>query len=497
MQKQSAYFVEEREIDIKTMLRQSLKHWRVVLIGAVIGAVLACGVKYKADTAAAQAAINNQIEAANAPEVTIEYLEGLLGENHAAAVWNAAEYWAYIEDKKEYMEKSVWFNLNAYEENAVYLSYQVQSAEPLRMISSCGRYLNGTEMAESIIEEMGLKIETKYVTELLSMPLTDNATYFTVKVCADNKEECEALADCVEKLMGNYTRLLEQEDGVTQIRFVERDSRVVTDETLANTQVAYDVELYNMLNVCNSYIAGFDGNQLQLYKMLLEKGTETGISIYADVNEEDEENVKDTPAVEIDTTIHVKPNVTVTLIGFFAGGIAAYAILMLLYTISPSIHGTDEMKYLFGLSNLGTMNTIMIGKKRICFIVDHWIDRLSRGRKNSLDYEQQLELIVANIRVVCEKQGVHQVFAFGSDIRKIPEVSLKNIQTKLKEHGISIEYGEGILMNPESLEQASKIGAVIVFEVDEKTKCEEIAKELNVCRQSGIKILGAVLTQVF
>ena len=47
MKKQNSYFVEEREIEGKKMFAQILKRWRLVLLLAVIGAVMAVAADYR------------------------------------------------------------------------------------------------------------------------------------------------------------------------------------------------------------------------------------------------------------------------------------------------------------------------------------------------------------------------------------------------------------------------------------------------------------------
>lgn len=493
MQRQNAYFIKEREIDIKTMLISCIRRWRGILIAAAIGAVIACAVKYQADVSAAEAAINNQIEAANAPEITVEYLEEKLGESQVASVQNALDHWNYIERKNDYMEHSVWFNLNAYAVDAVFLTYQVSAEHPAAVINDCKRFATGEEMVNGITQDLGLSLESQYVLELLSISASDNTTCFTVRVYAENAESCALLADSVDKQMKNYAASFSA-DG-TQISLKERDAQVVVDAALAGTQAGHTGEINNMLNTFNGYMQGLGEEQHTLFELLVKENAVTSLFAGESGEEETPEGEKGTP-VEIDTTIHVRPSVRMAVIGFAAGAIAAYAVFMLLYTVSKNIHGTDEVKYLFGIPVFGTVNTITVGKKRLFGKTDLMLDRLLRGKKY-LSYEEELSLAAEKIRVYCDKQERKEIYACGVSAKNIPADCLDKLAGLLAADGIAMTYGSDVCRDKEAIKKASETGGVLLVEADEKTGCGEIAKELNICRQSGIEVIGVILAQVF
>ena len=78
MKRQNNYYVEQREVNLKRMITTVLYQWRIILVVALIAAVLMGMKQYKSDVAAEEARIQAAIAAANAPEVTVEYLESQL-----------------------------------------------------------------------------------------------------------------------------------------------------------------------------------------------------------------------------------------------------------------------------------------------------------------------------------------------------------------------------------------------------------------------------------
>ena len=87
MKKQNQYFVEEREIDLKKVLLQVLKKWRLVLILAVLGAVLAVAADYRNTKKEATEAAIAAADKVNAGPVTIESLEAKMDDYSIQRVW--------------------------------------------------------------------------------------------------------------------------------------------------------------------------------------------------------------------------------------------------------------------------------------------------------------------------------------------------------------------------------------------------------------------------
>lgn len=488
MKKQSVYFVEEREIDIKTMLWQAAKQWRIILIVALLSAILVCSLNYKADVASAQAAINNQIAAANAPEVTVESVSAQLPDERFDMVWNTVRYREYYQNKQAYMENSIWMNLNAYAIDVVYLDYQVSGESSSNVIAWASQHLLTKEFAQLVADEMGSEIDPMYITELLSVVGGDGANSFRVRVCAGSAEECNKLAACVDLILEDA--MLSVCGANTFVELANKEESMITDANLAGLQVACISELNNVLSTYNGYDSSLTELERLLVQLILADRAD-GVSMIP----EDKVVTEEKAPVEIDTTIHVKPSIVMFVVGFIAGAVFAYAVMMLLYTVSKKIHGTDEVQYLFGISVLGTMNVAAIGKKRVFGAVDKWVDTLFNGKKYQLTYAEELEMIASKIEVLCEQKNQKAIYVFGSDLHRIPEKCMEDLTKKLHNKGITMTYGRGITYDVASLQTATEIGYAVVFEVDEQTQCEEFVKELNLCRQSGIEVLGATLAR--
>lgn len=493
MKKQSHYVVEERQIDVKEMFFHTLSCWRFILLVAFIAAALVGVMKYKSDVSARQAEIQAQIDKANEPEITVEMLEEQLSNYEVQSVWNSVQCKELLKQRRTYMDSSIYFNLDAFKENVVYLTYDISSAEAENVIKELEKYLSGSAMAEKIVAEMGLDTEAVYVSELIKIEDTDAAAYFTLKVCADSAEECASLADNVEKQIASYMESLKGKEAFADlsVTLAERRADVIQDEELLAKQNEYIISYYEDMKDYKKNNSDFNDVQKSLFEKLTKGKYKIDNSLY-----EKEIEAEEKEAAEIDTTVNVKPSIAAIIAGFLAGAIAAFAIRAFLYTISKNIHGEDEVKYLFGTNVFGVVDASSHGKKRLAAPVDRLFKRFKAGSKKSLTYEEQLQLVCTNILIQCKNNGVDKVHLSGSEMKKIPAVLINTLRETLEKAGIEVSNGKGVAYDAESLMSLAEKKNGILVEVSEKTSCAEIAKELNLCRQNEINVLGVVLVEI-
>lgn len=495
MKKQNNYYVEQREIDVKRMLVQAMTHWRFILIVAVIGAVFLGVRQYQADVSAAKNNIQAQIDAANTPVPTIESVEAQLTEDAVQSVWNAVNYKLFADERTTYMKESVYMNLDAYNENVTELSYTVVSAQPAAVVLKYKEYLSGDALVTHLKEKLNLSMENKYLQELYKISACDDIANFTVKVCAGSAEECADIADAIDEILQDYMKEMQASvDGETQLALRDRAEDVVIDNELINLQASYNSEIYSNTNMYNGYYGGFSDTQKQLFQMLMEARQNGDISIYSDTKEQTEAPLSG-DASAIDTNIYVKPSVKMILTGFFAGTIIAYAVCALGYTVSKTVHGADEIKYLFGTTVFGTVRMAPYRRKKTAAAVDTAIDKLNYGRKKYLSTQQQMQMVYSNILLTCKNSEINKVYLTGSELEAIPQRCVEELRECLNEQQIELTVGKSILYDAESLMQMAKVGNAVLMEVEEKSKCEEIAKELNLCIQNQVQVIGVILTK--
>lgn len=494
MKKQNNYYVEEREIDVKRMMIQALTHWRFILTIALAGAVFLEVKQYRADVVNAKNSIQAQIDAANTPVETIESLEEQLPEFDVQNVWYAYHCKVNADGRMNYMKESVYMNLDAYNENVSFLSYHIDSEQPAAILGEYSNYLTSEELAETLNADLELSIENKYLMELYRMSSSDNFSRFTVRVCADSEEECEELATALDRALHLYIEKEKSMNEDASLILDSRMSKVVMDTDLASLKSNFSAEINTNLSLYNAYYNGFTDMQKSLYELLMERHESESVSFH-ETEASNEETQLSGDASQIDTTINVRPSIKMILAGFAAGAIIAYAICALKYVASREVHGIDEVKYLFGIPVFGTIRTVSFGKKKAGAAVDTAIDKLNFGRKKYLNTEQQMQMVSSNLLLNCKNAGITEIFLTGSELEHIPQNCVTELTARLGEQGIHVTVGNSILYDAQSLLRMAETGNAVFIEIEEKSKCEEIAKELNLCIQNRIQIAGMILTR--
>lgn len=496
MKKQNNYYVETREIDVKRMLVHTLTYWRWILIIALAGALILGVTQYRKDVTAAKNSIQAQIDAANTPVPTVDSLSAQLTADQVQNVWNAVNFKAYADSRTAYMNESVYMNLDPYNEDVVYLNYEIYSDNPAYVLSQLSNYIGSEELAEKISKDMGLTIANKYVMELYTITYSDNISRFTVKVCADDAEECDKLSDSFDRIVTEYV----SEPGKTEdeaknsLVLTERTADVAIDANLQNLQASYNSEIYNNTNTYGALYGGFNDVQKALFQLLTEQKENTTSSIY-DAGADEQEVVLSGDASAIDTTVHVNVSIKMIITGFLAGAIIAYAIFALGYTISKAIHGVDEVKYLFAVPVFGNIRMAAFTKKRKGEAVDTAIDKLNYGRKKYLNSAQQMQMVYSNLLLSCKNKNVSEVYLTGTELERIPQSCISELVSRLKAQQITVTVGNSILYDAESLMKMAACGHAVFVEIENVSKCEEIAKELNLCIQNHIEVMGIIMTQ--
>lgn len=493
MKKQNHYIVEEREIDIKEMFFHVLAYWRSILIVALIAAAAVGTMKYRKDVETAKANIQSQLDKANAPEITVEMLEKELSKEQVQEVYNAVQFGQLLKQRRTYIDSSVYLNLNAFKVKAAYLTYSVTGAEAEAAAADMKNYLTGFELASAVVEELELDTEAVYMQELIQIEENEDMTAVTFRVAADDREECDALAAEVEKQLQTYVNGLKVKAEYADINAVctELRKEVVKDEILLAKQNEYIVGFYEDMKTYKKYDEGFNNTQKSLFEKLTKGKYKLDNSLY-----EKEIEAEEKESVEIDTTVNVKPSIAAIIAGFLAGAIAAFAIRAFLYTISKNIHGEDEVKYLFGTNVFGVVDASAHAKKRLFLQADSLLKKIKAGRHKRLSYEEQLQLVCTNILIHCKNNGIEKIHLSGSEMRSIPAVVIKTLKETLEKAGIDVSYGNGIAYDAESLMNLAEKKNGILIEISEKTGCAEIAKELNLCRQNEMNVLGVVLVEI-
>lgn len=469
MKKQDGYYVKSREIDLKRMLWWIARQWRKLLVFSVVCACVMVTWKYiqdeRAHMAAYQAALAEQ--EANA---SVKALEESLTEEEMLGVNTAFYYWKRAEEASDYLSNSFLLKMNPYEINMSNIYYQISDQQipgELKQFISSERFLNNLK------EELGWDIKNIYLLELFELKEEGNRTVISIQ--ADTQENCELLTQQTMKIVeGQFGNAIEEAYytmGVTNnLDLVKLFNDI------------YDNE-HTSITIYNNYEVGINDKQRALLIKMQTEALGGGA---------EELSIEEPKVIELEKT-HLSKKIF--LLGAAAGILIGAVVLAILFTFSANIHGDKEIKYLFNLPMMGNVSVAKLKKKKWFAFIDRWMDRLVYGKIKYSEYEKQIQMIVMNIYLVCHKNSQNTVFLSGSEMDKVPETFLKDVQTQLQKKDIKATIGKCISYDADSLLAAAEAGNLVLVEVDEASKCEEIAMELNLCMQNQIESLGVIVVQ--
>lgn len=491
MKKQNSYFVEEREIEGKKMFAQILKRWRLVLLLAVIGAVLAMAADYRMMKKSAAEEAQAAADKANAAPVTIESLEKGMDRFDRQQVWRFVYMTNTLEERKNYLNESIRMTINPYGERVVDLEYRIASSDAGDTVAqSYVDYVNSEQFAKDVVKELALDMRSCYVKELISIEASGDT--FAIRLMANNKEACNRLADGAEAVLAAY---VPEAAGSYTLELENRTTTIIIDKELAAEQEAFndDLELYT--SSYNSLKKALNDKQSTLANLMLKAGVKSENSLLA---EESTEETAETEKTEEADDVEVQPAaVSIRFgkapLGVIAGILVAIVWVMLCYALSQGIHGMEEAKYLFGVRDMGTVSALSLRKKRLGSPVDFWMEKLGCGRHSYVEYDKQLALICANLLLTCKKENITEVAVAGSRLSASGQKIVEQMKVYLAKEGITLKLVGNVLCDGCALLTLAQTGTVLLVEEDERSCCNDIAKELNVFKENELQFIGMVL----
>jgi len=121
------------------------------------------------------------------------------------------------------------------------------------------------------------------------------------------------------------------------------------------------------------------------------------------------------------------------VIGIVVGIVLACALILVLYLFAPALRNAAEIKTLYGVKILGCVDDTAFGKKKLFGCIDQFIVKLQNGRKKTLSFEQEIQMICANVALDCKKSGKNEVFLTSSTEDTLSKEIWKAIESKCEE----------------------------------------------------------------
>lgn len=459
----------EREINLTQLFWNILLGWRQIICLGIVFAVLLSGLKYYMDGRSYKISQN----------VNIEETKDGLKEEELEKLADAEEMQIRIDDYEKYMDKSPLMQINPYEKPVVELQYYVKSDYVINYTKDSNRdytdevtslycnYIAGGDMAQKVIEKVGLSVNKEDFREL--MQVTQNSGTINISFSYVDTAKLQEVSDTVKFLLEQKTAEL-QEIGSHTLELVNESQNVVVDSTLIDRKATMASSISTLKSQLQTLKSGMSSTQLAVFDAEMEE-------LRGEPKEEEQ-----APGFSLKFVI----------LGAFVGMFLASAWIVCRMLFSARLQDAEEIRTMFGIRLLGEVS-VSSDKKRFLSFVDKKLLAIKNRRKKSLSVEKQISIASTNIVLSCRQQGIECIYMTGSDYEKIDSAVLDKVKKELSSQKIKVKEGENIFYDAASMQAGIETGTILFVEQKGQSIYDEIYNEINLVREQKGNILGAVV----
>lgn len=105
-------------------------------------------------------------------------------------------------------------------------------------------------------------------------------------------------------------------------------------------------------------------------------------------------------------------------------------------------------------------------------------------------------MLLSSIVISAKRTGICDIYVTGTEIERD---NIQNILKKLKQaaqqSGIRLIIGQSISIDAEAFSKMSDIGSAIIIEETNVSIYQEIVRELQICKEQGVNVLGSIIVE--
>ncbi len=448
--------MEERTINLREILRVGLKHWKAIVIVAVIFAALGGGYSYYKNRGASVQTAETE-KAAEKDSVKEEAFNAI---NEAIA-----RYETTLAGDKYYLDHSLLMRIDPYQEVCTKAEIEIRAARStdINELAMIGRQYISAISSDDFLEKISEKydIEPKYLREIYSVTSSElvvepDSTNFDESSTAVIEGESQSersyyLTISVRGTNSDFTQGI-YNDAVEYIQ-----DNTYLKSLLVHTLICRSPFTYTRVNT--NLISSQNAVRARIYD-------------YSDKLVKIKKNLNDLLLNEslsgTKTAAVAKVNKKYVLAGFVGGAILAFLFFVLKYLLGNDLESEEAFFSRFKMRNLGTAASVEDEKNRYA-------------------------LITANIANIVHDQS--EIMFTGTLGDEAVQSLRDHIGEKLKEScdNTKFVFRGDYLKDPETRKQIRTADGVILVEKLKQSRFNEIEEEIKSLTELDKKIVGVVL----
>lgn len=465
---------KEKEVSLLELFWEILTKWRLLIVLTLFCTILVGGYKFVSD-------MQNYKKTQNSSDMSRQELNKFLTDNEKNTVLEAKEKQIAINKKQEYLNKSELMKIDAYNKNVEVIQYYVRGDKTKDLIECYLAYLQNGGPIEEIRNKLNWKQDDKYLLELFAADkgeqnkkdkqLSEETNVFTVYVTGKDKSSCENNADAIKKAVLDYREILERKIGTHELVLLNSNTKVIKDDNLIDKQDDLKGSIITLKTEVNTLKSNMTEQQLKLLQLI---DSDTAIQ------QNEKQNIN-----------KITINKKFLFLGCVLGVLLSVLWISVRYILNGTIKTNSEVQNLFGLHLFGEIKKIDEQRKYFKSI-DYWINFYKE--KTILNNYEKVEFISSKLKAALKQANINELLIITSlSLNKDEQTTIKQIVSEISADNMRIIMGGDITNNIDMFNKLIKTGNALLIEKFRITKYSTIEKELEICNDYNINLLGSVM----
>ena len=429
----------EREIDLKDLFLNLLKHWKLIVFSALIIALLAGSYKF----------VSLRPRMNNAAEYEAQYQAELSDyEQNCAQLDDSIRILSEsIRSRQEYNATSPLMTIDPLNEWCgsfiLYIDPDEKGPETAasitgsRLAAAYYAYLTGGELYNELSEKTSIADETRFLSDLINVNL-DTASYtLTISCIGRSESDIRELLDLVKSGMTQKQLFFSESLGKHDLKFIDGTISVTSDQDLKNLQTA-------------------NSESISSAKESLDE-LKDGLS----------ELTSSAPSRNFGASYVTRQTVKFTVIGAMAGLVLMAGILFLVYVFKDAMRTDSDWE-------------------QFCIPV---LAKISSGESIEADCRLAANNLSAVIKALGLSSGVFTGDISGEDAKEILDAMNRALPDA------KFVYAGNILTDPEAAQRLASANKVLLLGQKDSSMRGNVQKELTLLKAWNKDIAGAVILE--
>ena len=467
----------ERHISIGELFLHAFRQWKLLILGAVLGALLLGAFSYyksvKNYNKAVEAQKNDAEAAQELTDSEKEYVDTIAEQYDDAikAQKDYAETYLAKMDAKNVYEKDIDLYVKltdtyAPEEKAIVLN---DLMEAYRIFLNSYEFRNGvTDVVTTIgINEVEYLVGASYTNRILN-----------IKIKANTQKDVNAIHEYINERITEYTQTIVTTIAGHTIEVYSVKEYKAKDTGISDAQKAYRDSLNAPIETIKGTFANMKYEQILLLEEKLgEKLTEIFNTGYDKLGINVPKNVNTSSTTELPIKGINKKQI---VIGLFLGIIVVFGGACCSVLFSKKIKVSDDARLSADYEVYGPVATKDgIGK----------ITRKIYGiSQNTVD--EQMEYAAKRISMDSKNAGINEITVISSCI---DGETVKEYMSKMNIEGVKAEIIDGSLKNTDALKKLDEAGNIVFMEKYNTTIRNDYEYEVSLAKKNGKNVLGTLM----